>query len=136
MCPPTDVGRATLTETTATEGDRVLLEGKNAIIYGGGGAIGGAVARAFANEGAYVHLAGRTLAKLEHVAGDIRAGSGSAETAELDALDEAAVDEHVDGVAEQAGGIDITLNAVGIVHDQGTPFTELSFADFAHPIAA
>jgi 3-oxoacyl-[acyl-carrier protein] reductase len=45
----------------------VLLEGKNAVIYGGGGAIGGAVARAFAREGARVFLAGRTRASLETV---------------------------------------------------------------------
>jgi NAD(P)-dependent dehydrogenase (short-subunit alcohol dehydrogenase family) len=60
----------------------MLLEGGTAVIYGGGGAIGGAVARAFASEGAHVHLAGRTRAKLEHVADDIRARGGSAETAE------------------------------------------------------
>jgi uncharacterized protein YndB with AHSA1/START domain len=36
----------------------VLLKNKNAVIYGGGGAIGGAVARAFAREGARVFLAG------------------------------------------------------------------------------
>jgi 3-oxoacyl-[acyl-carrier protein] reductase len=45
----------------------VLLEGKNAVIYGGGGAIGGAVAGAFAREGARVFLAGRTRASLETV---------------------------------------------------------------------
>ena len=37
----------------------MLLEGRNAVIYGAGGAIGGAVARAFAREGASLHLAGR-----------------------------------------------------------------------------
>ena len=47
----------------------MLLEGKNAVIYGVGGAIGGAVARAFAREGVKVFLAGRTLAKVEAVAG-------------------------------------------------------------------
>ena len=36
----------------------MLLENKNAVVYGGGGTIGGAVARAFAREGATVHLAG------------------------------------------------------------------------------
>ena len=43
----------------------MLLENKNAVIYGGGGAIGGAVARAFAREGAKAHLAGHTLTRLE-----------------------------------------------------------------------
>jgi 3-oxoacyl-[acyl-carrier protein] reductase len=109
----------------------MLLQKKNAVIYGGGGAIGGAVARTFAREGAKVFLAGRTLAKLEKVAREI-----SAEVAQVDALDEAAVERHADAVAAKAGGIDIMLNAVGIVHVQGTPFAELSFQDYAHPIAA
>jgi NAD(P)-dependent dehydrogenase (short-subunit alcohol dehydrogenase family) len=51
----------------------MLLENKNAVIYGGGGSVGGAVARAFAREGAQVFLAGRTPAKLEAVAEQIRA---------------------------------------------------------------
>jgi 3-oxoacyl-[acyl-carrier protein] reductase len=114
----------------------MLLQYKNAVIYGGGGAIGGAVARAFAREGARVFLAGRTLAKLDHVARDISATGGMAETAEVDALDEHAIDTHADAVAAKAGGIDIALNAVGILHVQGMPFAELSFQDYAHPITA
>jgi short subunit dehydrogenase-like uncharacterized protein len=46
----------------------MLLQNKKAEIYGGGGAIGGAVARAFVREGAMDFLAGRTLAKLDRVA--------------------------------------------------------------------
>jgi 3-oxoacyl-[acyl-carrier protein] reductase len=46
----------------------MLLEQKTAVIYGAGGAIGGAVARAFAREGARVFLAGRTRAPLQAVA--------------------------------------------------------------------
>jgi NAD(P)-dependent dehydrogenase (short-subunit alcohol dehydrogenase family) len=90
----------------------MLLENKNAVIYGGGGAIGGAVARAFAREGARVFLAGRTLATLDAVAEEIRSTGGVAETAQVDALDEQAVDEHADAVAEQAGGIDISFNLI------------------------
>jgi len=50
-----------------------MLADKTAIIYGGGGAIGGAVARAFAREGARIFLAGRTLSKLVKVATEISA---------------------------------------------------------------
>jgi 3-oxoacyl-[acyl-carrier protein] reductase len=114
----------------------MLLENKNAVIYGGGGAIGGAVARAFAREGARVFLAGRTLAKLERVAREISAAGGRAESAKVDALDAQAVEKHADAVATKAGGIDIALNAVGIVHVQGPPFAELTFEDYAHPITA
>lgn len=113
----------------------MLLKHKNAVIYGGGGAIGGAVARAFAREGAKVFLAGRTLATLDAVASEIVAAGGMAEIAQVDAHDERSVEKHADAVAEKAGGIDITLNAVGIVHVQGTPFAELSLEDYAYPIA-
>jgi 3-oxoacyl-[acyl-carrier protein] reductase len=70
----------------------VLLDNKNAIVYGGGGSIGGAVARAFAREGASVHLAGRAAASLQRVADEIRFAGGFADTAVVDALDEAAID--------------------------------------------
>lgn len=114
----------------------MLLQGKTAIIHGGSGAIGGAVARAFAREGARLFLTGRTGAKLEKAAGDIIAGGGQAEIAELDALDETAVVGHADDVAARAGRIDIVLNALGIPHVQGAPLAELSLEDFAHPITA
>ena len=113
-----------------------MLQGKVAIVYGGGGAIGGAVAREFAREGASVFLAGRSQAKLDAVARDIAAAGGCVETAQVDALDEHAVDRHADAVAATAGGIDIALNAVGILHVQGTPFADLSLTDYAHPLAS
>ncbi len=81
----------------------MLLENKNAVIYGGGGAVGGAVARAFAREGATVYLAGRTLAGLDLVAQEICAAGGKAETAEVDAMDEGAVDRHADAVCGKGG---------------------------------
>ena len=112
----------------------MLLASKRAVIHGAGGAIGGAVARAFAREGAQVFLAGRTLARLEAVAADIRAAGGSAESALVDALDAASVDRHADAVAQKAGGIDIALNAIGVTHVQGRPFAELSLADYEYPI--
>ncbi len=114
----------------------MLLANKTAVIYGGGGAIGGAAAREFAREGARVFLAGRSLAKLEAVAADIVANGGTAEVAELDVLDQAAVESHADAVAAKAGGIDIAMNAIGFFHVQGTPFSDLSLEDFLAPIAA
>lgn len=112
----------------------MLVEDKVAVIYGGGGAIGGAVARELAREGAHVFLAGRTRAKLERVAADIASAGGHAEVAVVDALDEAAVHAHADDVAARAGRIDVALNAVGIMHVQGTPFLELSLTDYELPI--
>jgi NAD(P)-dependent dehydrogenase (short-subunit alcohol dehydrogenase family) len=92
----------------------MLLHNKNAVIYGGGGAIGGAVARACARECAKVFLAGRTLSKLEAVARDVDAAGGIAEVAQVDVLDENAVESRPNDVAKKAGSIDIALNAVGI----------------------
>lgn len=90
----------------------MLLENKTAVIYGGGGSIGGAMADAFAAEGARVFLAGRTPAKLEAVADRIRGAGGQVETAVVDALDAAAVNDHVDAVAEKAGSVDISVNLI------------------------
>src|SRR5262249_44540335 len=112
----------------------MLLEGKTAVIYGGGGSIGGAVARAFAREGASVFLAGRTQARLEEVAKPIRSAGGVAETAQLDALDERAVDEHADAVAARAGGIDISFNLISHGDVQGTPLAEMALEDFERPV--
>jgi len=112
----------------------VLLEGKNAIIYGGGGSIGGAVAREFAQEGAKLFLTGRTREKLEAVAKDIRAEGGSVEVAELDALDEQAVDEHAHEVAEKAGSLDISFNLITRGDVQGIPLVEMTIEDFVRPI--
>jgi 3-oxoacyl-[acyl-carrier protein] reductase len=109
----------------------MLLQDKNAVIYGGGGAIGGAVARAFAREGANVFLAGRTLGTLDRVAEEISAAGGTAETAEVDALDEASVDAHADAIP---GGIDISFNVIGLNDVQGTPLAEMALADFMAPI--
>ena len=112
----------------------MLLENKNAVIYGGGGSVGGAVARAFAREGAKVFLAGRTGATLDEVAEEIVAAGGAAETALVDALDERAVDEHADAVAEKAGAIDVSFNAISHGDVHGTPLIEMQFEDFARPI--
>jgi len=109
-----------------------MLEGKVAVIWGGGGVIGGAVAQRFAREGARVFLAGRTRAKLDAVAASI----GGAGIAVVDALDEDATRRYADDVVATAGRIDIALNAVGILHVQGTPFMELSLADYERPIHA
>jgi 3-oxoacyl-[acyl-carrier protein] reductase len=112
----------------------MLLENKNAVIYGGGGAVGGAVARAFAREGAKVHLAGRTRESLDAVGEEIRSAGGVAETAQVDALDEQAVNSYVDAVAEKAGGIDISFNLISYEDVQGTPLAEMSLEDFERPV--
>jgi NAD(P)-dependent dehydrogenase (short-subunit alcohol dehydrogenase family) len=116
----------------------MMLAGKVAVIHGAGGAIGGAVARAFAAEGASLFLSGRRLAPVEVVAGDVAASGGSAEATEVDALDEQAVDEHLRSVVDRAGRIDISFDAVGVPNTDilGVPLAELDAERFALPIAA
>jgi 3-oxoacyl-[acyl-carrier protein] reductase len=112
----------------------MLLKDKNAIIYGGEGKVGGAVARAFAREGAHVFLAGRTIAPLDEVAEEIRSAGGVAETAQVDATDEMTVDEHADAVAQEAGSIDISFNLISYGDLQGTPLAEMPLEDFERPV--
>lgn len=109
-----------------------MVKDKVAVVHGAGGAIGGAVARAFAAGGARVHLAGRTLARLEAVAADI--GEAAAGVAEVDALDEPAVAGHADRVAAEAGRVDVALNAVSFPFAHDRPLAELSVDDVMQPI--
>jgi NAD(P)-dependent dehydrogenase (short-subunit alcohol dehydrogenase family) len=111
----------------------MMLEDKTAVVYGGGGAIGGAVARAFVDAGARVYLAGRSTDRLEKVAAAI---GGAAGLATVDALDERAVADHADSVAADAGGIDVALNAVSFPFVHDTPFAEVTVGEVMHPIDA
>lgn len=103
----------------------MLLKNKNAVIYGAGGAIGGAVASAFAREGARLFLAGRTLSSLDVVEKSISQMGGEAEVALVDTLDEQAVEKHLGEVVSRVGGLDISFNAVGLGGNQGVPLVEL-----------
>ena len=108
-----------------------MLKNKVAVIYGAGGAIGGAVARAFAREGAKLFLTGRHLAPVEVVAQEIVSAGGSADAAIVDALDEQALDKHLQSVIDKAGRVDISFNAVGIPGTKilGVPLVELDIVE-------
>src|SRR5260370_21751341 len=112
----------------------MLLENKNAVIYGAGGDVGSAVARAFARSGARVFLVGRRLPPLEAVAEEITQGGGMAEVAQVDALDGQAVEQHMDEVVQKAGSIDISFNVVGIGYVQGAPLIEMKLEQFTRGI--
>jgi NAD(P)-dependent dehydrogenase (short-subunit alcohol dehydrogenase family) len=116
----------------------MMLKNKVAVIYGAGGAIGGAVARAFAREGAKVFLTGHQLAPVEAVAKEIVAAGGSAEAAEVDALDEQAIDTHLQSVIDKAGRVDISFNAVGIPDAKilGVPLVDLDAEQFSLPLTS
>jgi 3-oxoacyl-[acyl-carrier protein] reductase len=111
----------------------MLLEGKSAVVYGAAGSMGSAVAQAFAREGARVFLAGRTSTTLDTVAAAIRSAGGRAETAVVDAMDQSAVDAHLDRIVESCGSIDVSFNAISypVVHG---PLAQMSLDDFLAPI--
>src|SRR4029450_7027435 len=124
----------------------MLLDQKTAIIYGASGAIGSAVALAYAREGANVHLAARTEATLDVGAQRIRteggtarvgrgADAGTAHVARVAVLDRAAVRRHASAVAAASGGIDVCFNATSNEDVQGTPLLDMQFEDFVRPVS-
>jgi len=116
----------------------MLLEKKNAVIYGAGGDVGSAIAQAFAREGARVFLAGRTLSKLDAVAQAISDSGGVAQTAQVDVLDEQAVEAFADTVVRSADSIDVCINVTNFADPGGLgkPLIELSLESFANPVTS
>ncbi|WP_405443858.1 SDR family oxidoreductase [Streptomyces avidinii] len=112
----------------------MLLENKTAIVYGGAGAIGSAVARVFAGESATVHLVGRTHAPLVELGATIAESGGRVEVATLDASDRAAVERHADAVARHSVGIDIAFNATSNADLHGTPLVDMADEDVLRPV--
>jgi NAD(P)-dependent dehydrogenase (short-subunit alcohol dehydrogenase family) len=112
----------------------MLLADKVAVIYGAGGSVGGAIARAYAKEGATVVLAGRTLASLDAVAEAIRREGGEAECATVDATDRESVDRHAAEIASRHGRIDLSFNGIGLGDTHGTKLAEIDDAKFLTPL--
>lgn len=108
----------------------MLLEGKFAVVYGAGGAIGAAVAKAFAAEGARVALTGLHVESLERVRAEISRSGGQAEVAAVDAYDREAVEGHMSRLIDEIGQVDISFNAVGLHYVIGEPLTDASSDDF------
>ncbi|QVQ55125.1 SDR family oxidoreductase [Spiractinospora alimapuensis] len=111
-----------------------MLENKIAVVYGAGGAVGGAVARAFARSGAKVYLVGRSEGGLATVADEIAAQGGWCRTERLDAADAAAVGRHLDTVVAEQGRVDACFNAVTYGDVQGSPLVAMPFDEFSRPI--
>jgi NAD(P)-dependent dehydrogenase (short-subunit alcohol dehydrogenase family) len=112
----------------------MTLQNKNAVIYGAGGSLGGAVAKAFAAAGATVFLTGPNQKSVQKVASEITALGGLAETAIVDAFDETAINQHLQQIVNNAGTVDISFNAVRVNVVQNMPLTEISTEDFVKPI--
>lgn len=112
----------------------MLLKNNVAIVYGGSGAVGGAIAKSFAKEGAIVIVAGRTSGKLEKIVNEIKSENGIAEAAVVDAHDREQVNNHFETVLKNRGRVDVFFNAVGIGGVQGSAMNEMNYEDFALPV--
>jgi 3-oxoacyl-[acyl-carrier protein] reductase len=111
-----------------------MLQNKNAVIYGAGGSLGGAVAKALAQAGARLFLTGRTLGPLEKIAAEIRSAGGKAAVALVDALDETAITDHLNEVVQQGGTVDISFNATATNVVQNIPLVSMPVNDFMQPV--
>src|SRR5688500_10689900 len=112
----------------------MMLHDTNAIVYGAGGSLGGAVAKALAREGATVFVTGRTLASVERLAADITASGGKAEAAALDALDTRAVDRYLNQLTRRGLSLDVSFDAIGLEDLQGTALIDMQLEDFIRPV--
>lgn len=105
----------------------MLLKDKVVAVVGAAGAIGEATARRLAQEGATLHLLGRTKAPLFALASELGARAWV-----VDATDEAGVDAALGAVAETSRGLDLTFTAVGPrpdAHGYGRPVEALHAQD-------
>ena len=112
----------------------MLLQNKNAVIYGAGGSLGGAVAKAMAAAGAKVFLTGRNLSSVQKTADAILASGGNAETDEVDAFDDKAINAHMEKMIKKARTINISFNAVGVDVIQNISLVNMTAIDFVTPV--
>jgi 3-oxoacyl-[acyl-carrier protein] reductase len=112
----------------------ISLQAKNAVIYGAGGSLGGAVARAFATAGCRVFLTGRNLKTVQKAADEILDSGGQAEADIVDGLDEKAIQDHLERMNQKVGSVDISFNAIGQEVVQNIPLVDMMEDDFMHPI--
>lgn len=111
-----------------------MLTTKNVVIYGVADSLGGAVARAMAKAGANMFLTGHELADVQKVADEIVAAGGKAVAASVNALDEQAVENHLEGMEQMAGSIDVSFNLIGMQDVQNTALADMKLSDFMSPL--
>ena len=112
----------------------MLLKDKVAVVYGGSGAVGSAVARAFAREGAIVHLVARHPEPLEAVAQEICRSGGVAFAQCADAFNPEAVADHLERVIGQSGPVKIAFSAIDWGDSQGSDLVDHDFETFITPV--
>ncbi|MBJ9420293.1 SDR family oxidoreductase [Acinetobacter oleivorans] len=108
----------------------MLLKGKVAVIFGGSGAIGTAIAKVFIREGAHVYLCARDLNKLQNIAAQLHQLGGAVHTASVDVLDSQSINSTVAQIVQDTGGLDLVINATSFIHNQGKEILELNLEEF------
>lgn len=111
-----------------------MLHQKNAVIYGAAGSLGSAVSKALAEAGATVYLTGRTETALRQLAEVITSNGGNTFVHVVDAMDDAAINNHLDMVMAQSGTVDISFNLAGIDVIQDVPLVELPVNHYVAPV--
>lgn len=108
----------------------MLLKGKMAVIFGGSGAIGTAIAKVFIREGAHVYLCARDLNKLQNIAAQLHQPESVVHTGSVDVLDSQSINNTVAEIAQATDGLDIVINATSFIHNQGKEILELNLDEF------
>ena len=112
----------------------MLLKGRTAIAYGASGAVGQAVARAFAREGAKVVMSARRREPLDRAAEDIGGTSDLVHVMTVDATDPHAIQQHLNEVVQRHGPVSLMFNAVSWDDVQGQMLSEMPFDAFFAPV--
>ncbi|MBJ8497071.1 SDR family NAD(P)-dependent oxidoreductase [Acinetobacter oleivorans] len=108
----------------------MLLKGKVAVIFGGSGAIGTAIAKVFIREGAHIYLCARDLNKLQNIAAQLHQLGSVVHTASVNVLDSQSINNTVAQIAQDTGGLDLVINATSFIHNQGKEILELNLDEF------
>ena len=103
------------------------LQGRVAIVTGGTGVLGGAMAHGLAAAGAKIGILGRRAERAAEVVAEIQASGGEAMPVPADALDEKSLLQARDQVLQQWGRIDILINAAGGNSPDATVFGDVTF---------
>jgi NAD(P)-dependent dehydrogenase (short-subunit alcohol dehydrogenase family) len=112
-----------------------LLEGTHAVIYGAGGSLGGAVARALACAGANLLLVGRNMPPVQRVANEIVDGGGRAEAVRVDATNESEVNGLMESMTRSGRMVDLSFCLIDYQVVQNIPLIEMNVEDFVRPVA-
>jgi NAD(P)-dependent dehydrogenase (short-subunit alcohol dehydrogenase family) len=109
------------------------LDGRVAVVTGGGGGLGEGICGSLAAAGAAVAVADVTLGKAEARAAEVRAAGGTAIAVAVDVADRASVDAMAETVVSELGGVDVLVNNAAIYPMR--PWTEITEEEWDRVLA-